>query len=491
MKSPSSKSTKFSPNTRNFLILSVILVVALIVRIYQFNASITDTSSDEQSKILLTASDAVKNGNIIGRYNITPLEEKLNNADALKYNPSHLLLYERATMFLSTTSGMSPHLAARLINIVAFLIFIAVAYLLVLKYQSVNTAIIVALSLSLSPYAVFQSRQINAYVVPLMLITASMYLAYLIIAPSKNRMVSALKLVLSMLLASLSIAMNPIFAVFLLPLTYLLYKRFGLDLLRGAYFYLYMFGVLVPVVFINIYQNTLPSLLPLPIWSSQVDYLSSSSQLLFFDRHFIETILVNKFTITMLGGFGLGFVIIGILKKSTKLKLTHYLMIAGLINLILFPEGHLNSTTFGLIFILPVAVYFSSGINLLRESSTRFTSGIVSTLTVIFFVGLSAYLSWGQVGPLYKVDSDMLQIAKIINTLTTSDDLIATDTKGDPTILYLSDRKGIPTTDNGDDELVANGVSYLVTSNSGYAEDLAKKYNAVFATDKAFIFKLK
>ena len=91
----------------------------------------------------------------------------------------------------------------------------------------------------------------------------------------------------------------------------------------------------------------------------------------------------------------------------------------------------------------------------------------------------------------YKGSTDLVQEAKIINSLTSPGDLVVTDTTGDTTLLYLSDRKGAPSVYEDPLVLAQKGYAYIATSNSGMVAQLKKdKFTNIFENDKLSIFKL-
>lgn len=488
MKAKSTK--KFSSRTTNLILLILILFVGTILRLYQFNASIADTASKEQSKSLIVATNISKNGSLIGRYTLSHLERKLLNTNNLEYNPTRLLLFERSVVFVSRISGLTFTQSGRLINIGSFLMIVAVLFLITVRYHSRIVAVATAGFLSFSPYAIFISRQVTPSILPLTLIMLGVLFAYLFSITNKKRHFQTAYYLTSLLFTSLAVASYPQYIVFLLPILYLLYKKFGLDFFRTFYFMFFTVCSVILSLLINVTEGTLPELIPLPIWSSQLGYIEDQQKSLLLEKSYLISIIKERIVNIILGSLGVGFVIIGILKKNVKTHLSHWFFVSALISFILFNKEHYNYLSLLIVALPAIAYYLGIGINTILTNKNSYSNMVLSHLMLMCIILLTIFFSWQEIKPLYHTDIGKIQLSQIISTLTKPTDFIATDTKGDPTMLYLSGRDGVPTTDNGDTELLQNGITHLVTSNPNYARDLSKKYPIIFKSEKAFILKL-
>ena len=83
-------------------------------------------------------------------------------------------------------------------------------------------------------------------------------------------------------------------------------------------------------------------------------------------------------------------------------------------------------------------------------------------------------------------------MSKIIKDLTRKEDKIVTDTIGDTTLLYLSERRGSPAVYADLGVLKNKGYSYFVTLNKELTQQILKETNfsLIFENDKFSIFRL-
>jgi hypothetical protein len=141
--------------------------------------------------------------------------------------------------------------------------------------------------------------------------------------------------------------------------------------------------------------------------------------------------------------------------------------------------------------IIPIIVGFTGiGLSTLYTDKSVFSNRILTSIIVIAILGFSFLVSFNQVRGYYTYDKNLIRIAGIIQTLTGPDDKIVTDTMGDTTLLYLSNRRGFPHTTDAIDKLKKYGLKYIVTSNYETVTELKKNRTPVFQSETVHIFPL-
>ena len=103
---------------------------------------------------------------------------------------------------------------------------------------------------------------------------------------------------------------------------------------------------------------------------------------------------------------------------------------------------------------------------------------------------LSSLFSYYQVKNKYDEQSHLVLIADVVKSLTTQKDLIVTDSQGDTTLLYLSDRRGYPAPYKELSVLKDQGAKYFVTQDLNYKNTLLAPAELIFENDQVLIFKL-
>ena len=487
----SKQKTKLSNRLINVLLLGIILIIACILRLYNFNNPVSDLSSKEQSQVLTVASTIENGGGMIGRYEESLLEKKLPRETKPLYNPSRLLLYEAKTALLhKLVPFFSLDLSGRVVSIFSSLVLISCVYFLCLRFQNRRAALFAGLFIACAPFFVLLSRKTTYHVTTIAISMIGIILLYLSNLSKRNNQKSFIYLIVSLFFTSLAVAVSPMTMIFILPILYLFYQRHNLDMFHSIPVVFYIIVSILPTFLINFFAGTLPQLLPLPIWANQIEILNQTSGIIFFQKDFVLTMLNARLIQGILGGLGIAFVGIGLFIKHKKTNLFHFFALSGFLSLVIFPHEQFTMISLQSFFIPGLALYFGVGVSTLITNKKEYSVNFFSFVLVCLFLIGSIFLSWQQVKQYFVVNQNAVQIANILETITQESDLIATDTKGDPILLYLANRRGVPTTDNGDTELKMAGIKYLVTSNSNYATTLSKQYKPVFKSKNAFIFDL-
>ncbi|KXK12264.1 MAG: hypothetical protein UZ22_OP11002000063 [Microgenomates bacterium OLB23] len=115
---------------------------------------------------------------------------------------------------------------------------------------------------------------------------------------------------------------------------------------------------------------------------------------------------------------------------------------------------------------------------------------IFNILAVCIIVGFSWVMSYYKVKDYYLYSEDLVNIGKIINTLTPADATVVTDRNGDTTLLYLAHRKGMPGVSDTLENLKDRGMQYFYTDKPEVAVEVKKTFDLIFENNHVFIFKL-
>jgi hypothetical protein len=100
-------------------------------------------------------------------------------------------------------------------------------------------------------------------------------------------------------------------------------------------------------------------------------------------------------------------------------------------------------------------------------------------------------ISYFQVKDYYSYPNDLVNISKVVQNLTSEDDKIVTDTQGDTTLLYLSNRRGAPSVYVSLPELKKKGYTYFVTMDKSVSDAVKKDgFRAIAENEKFTLFRL-
>lgn len=478
--------------TLDIFILGIILVIAVGFRLYKINTPLADYHSWRQVDTAAVARNFVKNGFDLfhPRYDdISSIQTGQENPEGYRfvefpvYNAIFALFYK----YLPLTS---LEIYGRLTTIFFSLIIIGVIYYLCLKEEDRLTAIIASLIYSVFPFFVFFSR----VVLPETTATAFAFLAMLFIYLSfenNKTLQKYLLFFLSILSFSLSLLVKPTTVFYFIPLLYLFARKERFNLFKKPSFYLYFILAVIPFGLWRLYIQNFPQGIPPSDWLITHVNTYEGLKNIFFRPAFFRWIFFERICVAIFGGFLSGFFLLGILNKPKKYFL-YAILAAAFVYLLTFQGGNVQHEYYQTIALPALAIFAGLGIAVVLRNGKQFLPPVLSSLIIIFFVGLSYFFAFYKVKDYYNFPPELPQIANIINTLTKEDDKIVTDRLGDTTLLYLIGRKGAPAIYRDPDQLKDLGYNYLVTLNKDTIESIRQKklYPVVFENDKFALFKL-
>ena len=482
---------KFSNKFLNIFVLAVVIIASFFVRLYKIDAPITDKYSREQSAVLMNARTFYQK-NDIRVSTKSSIDNDTNKIAGTLYNPSRLPL---TSFFIGKFHAISSQanigLAGRMVMILASLIIIASIFFLALRMSGRVSATGAVLFAGFFPYFILHSRVINNFLVPLAVIHLSIVFLYLSVLSRSYKIKSLVYFLLSLFLTALALVTEPMLIVFLLPIGYLLLKKYGINSFRKIQLYAYVVISVLPSLLYNVTSHTIPQLLPLPIWSNTLENPDQSTGIYFLKKIFLTSLIKNRIIDALLGSYLIGIVFLGIIKKIRKGILFKMFLLSSLLFLLIFAKENMHYESLQMILISPLAFYFGIGLSIFIHQKDDTIQYKIALPAVLLIIILSIYFSFITIQPDYSYNNQTVQVSKIIKVITQPNDLIATDTKDDNTILVLSDRSGIPSTDSGETNLISRNIKYLVTFNKNYAKTLSTQYKKVFSSSNGYIFELQ
>ncbi|QQG44793.1 MAG: glycosyltransferase family 39 protein [Candidatus Roizmanbacteria bacterium] len=475
----------------DLLLLAFILLVAVLFRLYKFNTPLADLHSWRQADTAAVARNFSRDG-----FNLLqPRYDDLSNIQSGIENPKGLRFVE-FPIYNAVVGAFKKYVPlfsieeyGRLTNIIFSLIIIAIIYYLALREVGRVGALIGALVYSIFPFFVFFSRVILPETTALALAMLSIFFLY-IYTSRKNKLAGTVFFIASMLSFTLSLLVKPPAVFFAFVLIYLFYKKYTYQLITKIHFYIYFLLSFIPLVLWRYYISFYPEGVPASDWLITSVNTYQGLQNIFFKPAFFRWIFFERINNLILGGFAVFLVILGIVKKQ-KTWFLYSFLISTSAYLFTFQGGNVQHEYYQVFTLPTLALFAGAGAKTLIDNKSLFNP-IISYILIFFIFIFSFYFSYYKVKDYYNYPKELPQIAKIINTLTTKNDKIVTDTLGDTTLLYLSDRKGAPAVYQGLDELKKKGYTYFYTAKGDVIEQIKKEtqFKVAFENDKFTLFKL-
>lgn len=478
MKSPSGKL--------KWLLLSLVLIVAILTRVYKIDNSITEWFSWRQS-------DTAAVGRFLERhhfnllkpqyYDLSNIQSGTDNPQGWRmvefplYNSIFALLHQLMPIF-------SLEVWARLVAICFSLVVLVCLFWFLEAEFGLIEAFFGSLFFAINPFVVFYSRTI----LPDMPATALAFLStFLLFRYLKG---SCWWLILASLSMALALLIKPTVIFFLIPGLYLLLKKPQTNLLKVVKMIFFILISVLPVYWWRKYIQQFPEGIPQSQWLLTSVNTQTGLQSIFFRPAFFRWIFFERLSQLIMGGYLVFFLLFGFVYENKKnLHLPFVFALTALFYLFTFQGGNVQHEYYQIIILPALAMLIGLGVgNYLKLKKSGYV--VVRVLIILAIFGASTLFTFYQVKNKYDVQPNLVLIADVIRSLTLPKDLIVTDSQGDTTLLYLSDRRGYPAPYRELPVLKEQGASYFVTQNLDYKEKLASTSALLFENDQVLIFKL-
>ncbi|OGK25839.1 hypothetical protein A3A46_00300 [Candidatus Roizmanbacteria bacterium RIFCSPLOWO2_01_FULL_37_13] len=473
------------------LLLSFILLLTLVFRLYRINTPLADLHSWRQADTAAVARNFVRNGIDL----LHPRYDDLSGRESGKENPQGYRMVEFPLYngIFSTTYKLFPFMPVevhgRLTTVLSSLIIIGIIYYLVFKENGRLPAVIASLTYAIFPFFVFFSRVVLPETTALAFTLTSILFLYLSnekkIAPTKETVF----FIISFVSFTFAILIKPTVIFYSVVLFYLLFQKYNFNFFKKINFYIYFAAAFLPFVLWRLYIRNFPEGVPVSDWLITSVNTYEGLKSIFFRPAFFRWIFFERINNIIFGGYLTIFFLLGLLRKNKKIFF-HTFLLANLLYLFTFQGGNVQHEYYQILILPTLAIFTGLGIQFLLTIKKDLLPPLILYLIIALIFIFSFYFSFYRVRDYYNYPQDLAQIAKIIKTLSRNDDKIVTDTTGDSTLLYLSDRKGAPSLYKDPPTLQKLGYNYMIIFNKDYAEELKKDFSTVFENDKFLMFKL-
>lgn len=477
---------------KDILIISIILLVALVFRLYKINIPLAELHSWRQVDTASVARNFVKDG-----FNLLiPRYDDLSNIQSGHDNPRGLRfvefpLYNATFAALYKLNPVIPlEIYGRLTTIFFSLIIIFIIYYLVLKEIGRLAAATSALVYAVFPFFVFFSRVVLPDTMALSLSFISIFFLYLY-SSDKNKTTSIIYYLLSLLSFSLGVLVKPMVIFYGLTLLYLFARKYKFGSFKKIQLYLFFIVSAIPFLLWREYISHYPEGVPESLWLIFITNTPQGKEVIFMRPAFFRWIFFERINNLIMGGLATFILILGIVRR-VKNFFFYSILISALLFLLTFQGGNIQHEYYQILILPAIAIFTGLGLDFLFKNKKGFINQFSLTFIVLAIFALSFFFSFYEVRNYYNYPGDITQIAKVIKTLTLPEDKIITDTTGDTTLLYLSERRGSPAPYKEFEEFKKEGYKYFITFNSEVinAKKIENKYKEVFENNKFAIFKL-
>ncbi len=476
----------------DFILISLLIVLAFAARLYKINTPLADLHSWRQADTVAVSRNFVRSGINL----LKPRYDDLSNIQSGKENPQGLRMvefpiYNAITALVYKAYPKLPiEIYARLITVFFSLIIIVILYYISLIEMGRLGAFISTLVYSIYPFFVFFSRVALPETTALSFVSISIFILYVSI--NKRDRDFYFWLFVSSVFFSLGILTKPPVIFYLLPVLYILIKKDGVQVFKKPYLYLFGIVAVFPTLMWRNYIKQYPEGIPAFTWLLTKVNTVGGQKKIFFKPAFFRWIFFERINNLMLGGYLSVFFVLGFLKKYKSFFIYTIVLGAGLY-LFTFQGGNVQHEYYQTLILPAIALLIGGGVSFIYEKRVRGNiHSLIISCGVITIFALSWFFSYYNVRNFYNYPESLVKIASIIKNITAQNDKIITDTLGDTTLLFLSDRRGSPSIYKDLDKLIKDGYKYLVVFDKKKIQEFKqnKVCKIVFENNQFAIFSL-
>lgn len=475
------------------LFLSMILLGALMVRLYRFNSPIADWHSWRQSDTSAVSRNFVEHGFDL----LHPRYDDISNVQTGKDNPQGYRFVEFPLYNVFQAGGfiLFDHFTleewGRIVTIIISLISIVFIYLIGKRYANGTVGLSAGAFFAFIPYNIYYDRTILPDPAMTMSILGGIYFFGKWIKETGKKKIKiplyGLWFTLAIIFTSASLLFKPFALFYALVFLYLAWIRFHWKLFLRIDLWLILIFSVFPLLLWRLWMTQYPQGVPSNTW------LFNGGHIRFTGAYFYWIFIVRLGSL-ILGSWGLVIVLMGLLKVVRRdMKVFYAFGISTLTYLIVIARGNVQHDYYQIIIIPSLAFFFGLGVDYILSAEYKYlTNKIISIGFIVVcsvFMGLS---TWYQIRDYFNINNPSLIIAgAAVDRLTPKDAKVIAPLDGDTTFLYQTKRKGWPSFEHGLSDLIQLGADYLVLVNPKPADyNIGKTYKIVSATSDYILFDL-
>ncbi len=472
---------------KKYTVVSLILIfaVSVAVRLYKFNGPIADWHSFRQVDTAAVARYFVQ----FGMDPLHPRYEDLSNIQSGKDNPMGWRMVE-FPVYQMIAVGLS-HISSRIsldgwLRITTIVASSGAAILLTLMISlliSPFTGVLTGVIYAILPYSVYYGRVTLAEPLAVFFSVASLYcLVRLSDHGEKRPPEDAWLFIISIISSALAVLVKPTAGFLLIPVPYLLWKKYGFSKEFIVRSFLYAALSLSPFLWWRHWILQFPEGIPASDWlfnKGDIRFKGAWFYWLFSQR--IANLILGYWGVVP---FVLGLILPGGKREGWTLR---WLTVGSLLYLIVFAAGNVQHDYYQILLLPIVSIYVAKGIVFMvtHKVFSRPMAVVMAGTCIAFMVAFS----WYTIRSYYWINHP-----EIIEAGTAADKLLPKNAKviapynGDTTFLYATHRQGWPLGFDIDKKIAMGATAYVTvspTDNDWETKTLAEQYT-VLVRNKTF-----
>jgi len=472
--------------TNEYVILTIMLILGFVVRLYRINNPIADWHSWRQADTASVTKTYIREGInlLLPRYHdISSIQTGIFNPQG--YRMVEFPIYNALTAVVTSTVGhFSLEVWSRLITIFCALISAYFLYLIGKRFLGSWGGLLTAFFYLFIPFNIYFTRVIlpDPMGVTFGVISLWGFVKFYDDAGENFFYLSAFFFALMMLI-------KPYLGFYGIPMAYLAIKKYGFNnILRDkkilSKFVIFGLIALLPFGLWRVWEGRFPQGIPFYKWAFNGNHIR-------FKPSWWYWIFGERLGHLILGSLGLIPFVFGVL--NTKVKNLFILVFLGgaLFYVTLVADANVMHDYYQILTIPVIALTLASGsIYLLKQ--TIFNKWLSAGILAVS-IGVMLITGWNQISGNYNINHpEILEAGAQIDNITPKNALVVAPYNGDTAFLYATNRWGWPAVDNSIDNIIKRGASYYVSVNLNDTDTkmIESRFTTVEKTDRYVIVDL-
>lgn len=457
----------------------VIVVLTVGLRLYKINGPIADWHSFRQVDTAAVARYFLQ----FGMNPLKPRYEDLSNIQSGKDNPMgwrmvEFPVYQVIAVELSRVSFRIPlDMWLRITTIAASTGTAVALVFMVSALVTPLVGIVTGLLYAILPYSMYYGRVTLAEPLAVFFAVAALYLLVsLPDAHEKKRPAAVWAYLGSAVFSALAVLTKPTAGFLLIPVPYLLYRKYGLSVTFLVRSIFYAALSLIPFFWWRHWILQFPEGIPASDW------LLNNGNIRFKGAWFYW-LFSQRMGNLILGYWGLAPLVLGLILPTDKREgwTLRWLLIGSLAYIIVFASGNVQHDYYQILLLPVLCIYVAKGTVFMLTSKlfSRPMAVILAGACIAFTVAFS----WYTLRSYYWINHpEIIAAGKAADALLPKDAKVIAPYNGDTTFLYATNRQGWPEGFDIDKKIAMGATAYVTvspTDNDWETKTLAETYTVL------------
>ena len=469
-----------------YIIISIILILGFVVRLYKINNPIADWHSWRQADTASVSRIYLEKGIdlLLPRYHdVSGIQSGIKNPEGIRmvefpfYNALNAILAGAFT-------NISLEVWARLITISCAIITAFFLYLIGKRVLGKWAGLLTAFFYLLIPYNIYFTRVILPDPMGVMFGVVSLW-SFLEFTRSDKKYL----LITSAIFFAMALLIKPYLGFYLFPIIYLALKKYGMKsffknkkLIIGTIIYLAV--VFVPFFIWRGWVAKFPEGIPFYKWAF-------NGNLIRFKPSWWYWIFGERLGHLILGSLGVVPFVFGVLNTKVKNLFVQVFLGGALFYVAAVAGANVMHDYYQILTIPAIALALASGAVYLWKA--EHFNVFLRRIVLVVSIGVMLITGWNQMVGNFNVNHpEIVEAGAEVNKITAKEALIVAPYNGDTAFLYQTGRSGWPAIDDSIDNIIANGADYYVSVDLGSPDTkmIESRFKTLKKTDRFIIVDL-